>query len=87
MSDTRLGEPLPRTFLDNLVRLATERKPDWSEIWSNEFGMIYAWSEETKSVYLWTLENNRPDWTSWCIIRTDWEAMVKREAKRGQTSN
>jgi hypothetical protein len=82
MSDTRLGEPLPRTFLDNLVRLATESKPNWEEIWSNQHGIVYAWSNHGEPIApLWILENNRPDWTSWCIIRTDWEEMLKREAK------
>ena len=80
MSDTKVGQPLPRTFLTNLVRLANERKSDWSEIWSNEFGMIYAWSGESKSVHLWTIEANPPDWTTWCIIRKDWENMIKQEA-------
>ena len=87
MSDTRLGEPLPRTFLDNLVRLANERQPDWAEIWCTKHGVIYAW-KTNESETLWTVgEGSTIDWTSWCIIRTDWEAMVKQEAKRGQTSN
>jgi hypothetical protein len=80
MSDTKLGQPLPRTFLTNLVRLANERKPDWSEIWSTQWGIIYAWSDGTKSEHLWDIEANRPDWTTWCIIRKEWENMIKQEA-------